>query len=186
MTPATVESCMAVAADRLKAAGVDQPRRESRLLLAHALGVDPATVIGHPEHPVPDCDRFLSLVDRRALGVPMAQILGRREFWSLDFLVTRDTLDPRPDSETAVEAALAAVADRRGAALTVLDLGTGTGCLLLAVLSELPHAVGVGVDLSPAAAEVAGQLVGAFIKQLQGVAASSSAIGRRRSAGGSI
>ena len=155
MTGATVETCMAAAADRLKAAGIEQPRREGRLLLAHALGLDPAAVIGHPEYPVPDHDFFLALVERRARGEPMAHLLGRREFWSLDFRVTPDTLDPRPDSETLVEAALAALADRRGAVLGVLDLGTGTGCLLLAVLSELPCAEGTGVDLSQAAAAVA-------------------------------
>jgi release factor glutamine methyltransferase len=155
MTGATIESCMAAAAGRLKAAGIDEPRREGRLLLAHVLGLDPAAVIGHPEYPVPDRDGFLALVERRARGEPMAHLLGRREFWSLDFRVTSDTLDPRPDSETVVEAALAAVADRRGNALGVLDLGTGTGCLLLAVLSELPRAEGTGVDLSQAAAAVA-------------------------------
>lgn len=155
MTAPTVEACIAAAADRLKAAGIDQPRREGRLLLAHALGIDPAAVIGHPEYPVPDRAGFLALVERRARGVPMAHILGRREFWSLDFRVTADTLDPRPDSETLVEAALDMLADRRGDALSVLDLGTGTGCLLLAVLSELPRAEGTGVDLSQAAAKVA-------------------------------
>jgi len=155
MTEATVESCMAVAADRLRAADIDQPRLEGRLLLAHALGLDPAAVIGHPEYMVPDRDSFLALVDRRAQGEPMAHLLGRREFWSLNFRVTPDTLDPRPDSETVVEAALAAVGDRRGDALNVLDLGTGTGCLLLAVLSELPQADGIGVELSQAAAAIA-------------------------------
>jgi release factor glutamine methyltransferase len=155
MNESTVASCIAWAAGRLKAAGIDEPRRETRLLLAHALGVEPAAIVGYPERPVPERDRFLDLVERRARGVPMAQILGRREFWSLDFQVTPDTLDPRPDSETVVEAALAAMADRHDEPLSVLDLGTGTGCLLLAVLSELPAAEGIGVDLSPAAAAVA-------------------------------
>lgn len=155
MIESTVASCIALAAGRLKAAGIEQPRRETRLLLAHALGVDPVAILGYPERPVPDSGRFLDLVEQRAGGVPMAQILGRREFWGLDFRVTRDTLDPRPDSETVVEAALAAMAGRRGQAVSVLDLGTGTGCLLLAVLSELREATGVGVDRSPAAIAVA-------------------------------
>ena len=155
MNEATVAACVAWASDRLKAAGIEQPRRETRLLLAHALGLEPAAITGYPERPVPDREGFLRLVERRARGVPMAQILGRREFWSLDFRVTPDTLDPRPDSEAVVEAALAVVADRRDEALSVIDLGTGTGCLLLAVLSELPAAEGLGVDLSPAAAIVA-------------------------------
>ncbi len=155
MTLPTVADCIDAAAARLKAAGIDNPRRETRLLLAHAMGVDQAALIGHPDRAVPDRDAFFALVERRANGVPMAHILGRREFWSLDFRVTPDTLDPRPDSETVVAAALAAIADRRGEALSVLDLGSGTGCLLLAVLSELPRAFGVGVDISPAAAAVA-------------------------------
>ena len=155
MTPPTVADCLDTAAARLKAAGIDDPRRETRLLLAHALGVDQAAIIGHPERPVADCDAFLDLVGRRTRGVPMAHILGRREFWSLEFRVTPDTLDPRPDSETVVEAALAAVSGRRGAAISVLDLGAGTGCLLLAVLSELPAAHGIAVDISPAAVAVA-------------------------------
>jgi release factor glutamine methyltransferase len=155
MIPSTVATCIAWAADRLAAAGIEQPRRETRLLLAHALGVDQAAIIGYPERPVPDRERFLDLVERRAQGVPMAQILGKREFRSLDFRVTSDTLDPRSDSETVVEAALAALAHRRSETISVLDLGTGTGCLLLAVLAELPAAEGIGVDLSPAAAIVA-------------------------------
>lgn len=155
MNRATVGSCIELAAARLRAAGIDQPRRETRLLLAHALGVDQAAILGHPERPVPDRDAFIGLVERRVRGVPMAQILGKREFWSLEFRVTPDTLDPRPDSETVVAAALAALADRRGADLSVLDLGTGTGCLLLAALSELPRAHGIGVDKSTAAVMVA-------------------------------
>ena len=90
----------------------------------------------------------------RAAHEPWALITGKREFWSLEFKVTRATLVPRPDSETLVETALGALCDR-GARLRVLDLGTGSGCLLLALLSELPNASGVGVDASLAALEVA-------------------------------
>jgi release factor glutamine methyltransferase len=85
---------------------------------------------------------------------PLALILGSREFWSLDIAVSRDTLVPRPDSETLIEAALAAFADGRPPA-RVLDLGTGTGCLLLAALAEFPAAFGIGVDRSEAAAALA-------------------------------
>lgn len=166
MTLPTVAGCLAAAAARLRAAGIANPRQETRLLLAHVLGIDQAAIIGHPERQVADCDAFLDLVGRRIRGVPMAQILGRREFWSLEFRVTSDTLDPRPDSETIVEAALAALADRRDAEISVLDLGAGTGCLLLAVLSELPGAHGVAVDISPAAAAVArGNAIGLGLAQ---------------------
>lgn len=155
MTGSTIEICLAEASRRLKAAGVANPAAEARLLLSHVLDVDQSTVIGHPERPVRDQAGFLSLVGKRARGMPMSHLLGRREFWSLDFRVTPDTLDPRPDSETLVEAAMAAVAARRGKPLSVLDLGTGTGCLLLALLTELPEAWGVGSDLSPRAVAVA-------------------------------
>jgi release factor glutamine methyltransferase len=99
-------------------------------------------------------DRFLPLLDRRVAREPLALIVGHREFWSLDFAVSRDTLVPRPESETLIEAAVAAFVDRPPPA-TILDLGTGTGCLLVAALSEFPTAFGIGVDRSPAAAALA-------------------------------
>jgi len=85
----------------------------------------------------------------------MSSILGRREFWSLDFVVTPDTLAPRPDSETLIEAVLAALPDR-SAPLSLVDFGTGTGCLLLTLLSELPNAEGIGIDISRPALAIAG------------------------------
>jgi release factor glutamine methyltransferase len=88
---------------------------------------------------------FETLLGRRLAREPVSRILGRRAFWTLDLVVTPDTLDPRPDSETLIEAALAAFADR-APPRHVIDLGTGTGCLLLAVLSEFPDATGLGVD----------------------------------------
>jgi len=143
------------AAGRLRAAGIDDPRREARLLLAHALGVDPAAVLAYPERAVaPAAQATLDdLVARRAARVPMAQLLGVREFWSLPFKVTPDVLTPRPDSETLVAATLAHLPDRNPS-LGLLDFGSGSGCLLLALLSELPAATGVGVDASAAAVAV--------------------------------
>lgn len=94
------------------------------------------------------------MVRRREAREPVARILGRRGFWTLDLQVTPDTLDPRPDSETVVEAVLARTPDR-SAPLRILDLGTGSGCLLLALLSELPKASGLGIDRSPGAAAAA-------------------------------
>lgn len=151
---ATLADCVREGAAVLAAAGVEDPRREARLLLAHALGIEPITVTGYPEREVADSTAFQALVERRAAREPMSHLTGRREFWSLEFSVTRDTLDPRPDSETLVETALGELADRN-APLSVLDLGAGTGCLLLALLSELPAARGIGVDIDPAAVRVA-------------------------------
>jgi release factor glutamine methyltransferase len=125
--------------EALKAAGFDNPGLEARLLEAHARG---------------DADLLAALLARRLAHEPMAFILGRQGFWTLDLEVSPATLIPRADSETLIEAALAAFPDR-GAVRTVLDLGTGTGCLLLAALAEFPQAWGLGVDIVPAAAALA-------------------------------
>ncbi len=97
---------------------------------------------------------FATLVARREAREPLALILGRREFWGLEFAVSPATLIPRPESETLIEAAIAAFLHRPPPRL-ILDLGTGTGCLLLAALSEFPGAFGIGVDRSSAAAALA-------------------------------
>ena len=152
--PATIGECLTGGAARLAAAGVPSPKREARLLLAHALGIETAVVIGYPEWPVAQDAAYRALIERRAAREPLSHLTGRREFWSLDFTVTPDTLDPRPDSETVVEAALEKFPDR-AAPVSILDLGAGTGCLLLALLHELPKASGVGVDIQPEAVAVA-------------------------------
>jgi release factor glutamine methyltransferase len=92
---------------------------------------------------------------RRLAGEPLSRILGRREFWSLSFTIAPDVLDPRPETETIVEAALADFAGRRDEALRILDLGVGSGALLCALLTEFPNASGIGVDLSARAVEIA-------------------------------
>jgi release factor glutamine methyltransferase len=122
-------------------------------LLAHAHGISQEELLRNPARPA-RMERLVSLLDRRVAREPLALILGHREFWSLDFAVSRDTLIPRPESETLIEAALAAFAHRAPPAM-VLDLGTGTGCLLLAALTEFPAAFGIGVDCSAAAAALA-------------------------------
>ena len=141
---------------RLAKAGIDGAAREVRLLLQAAAGIPIATQIAFPERTIEiaAAARFDVLLERRARREPMAHILGQREFWSLAFKVTADTLDPRPDSETLVQAVLDQLPDR-SAALRLIDFGTGTGCLLLALLHELPNATGVGVDVSAAALAVA-------------------------------
>jgi release factor glutamine methyltransferase len=131
----------------------DNPRREARLLLAHALGVTQNDLIRDPARQIVTI-AYEALLARRAAHEPLALIVGRREFWSLDFQVSPATLIPRPDSETLIEAALAAFANRPPPR-TILDLGTGTGCLLLALLTEFPLAFGIGLDRAPDAVALA-------------------------------
>jgi release factor glutamine methyltransferase len=144
-----IDALLAAAAARLDAAGVESPRREARLLLAHALGVrqeDLAT--GQARSPTPQIlHRFENALLRRVAREPFAYIVGSREFWSLDFAVGPGVLIPRPESETLIEEALRRF-PVQDAPLRVADLGTGSGCLLLAFLSERPNARGVGIDIS--------------------------------------
>jgi release factor glutamine methyltransferase len=139
---ARVALCQAT--NRLRDAGIDQPAREARLLLTLALDRAGA---GVPPDDAAVPDRFWALLERRAAREPMARLRGDAGFWTLDLALSPETLIPRADSETVIEAALAAVPDR-ASVRRVLDLGTGTGALLLAILAEYPGAWGVGVDLS--------------------------------------
>lgn len=138
----------------LKAAGIDEPVLEARLLLGFILGGGPERVLADRDNLLTDeqVDALGTVVQKRRARMPMAHILGVREFWSLNFKVTGATLVPRPDSETLIEAALDHV---RKPPRSILDLGTGSGCLLLALLSEWPGAFGTGVDASQEALAVA-------------------------------
>ena len=152
----TIGDLLKDAAARIAAAGLEEAQREARLLMMEATGLDRAAIFVHPEREIDTAAaaRFHVLMQRRVNREPMAHILGRREFWSLTFRVTADTLDPRPDSETLVQAVLDHIPDR-SLPLRMVDFGTGTGCLLLALLHELPAATGLGVDASEAALGVA-------------------------------
>jgi release factor glutamine methyltransferase len=140
------------AADTLKTAGIENPQREARLLLAHALGL-PSSIPLPAEAPL-DQTAFGALIARRAAREPLAYITGTKGFWSIDLAVSPATLIPRPDSETLIEAALAHFPDR-AAVTSILDLGTGTACLLLAALTEFPAAFGIGTDISLEAVQLA-------------------------------
>ena len=142
---------LAQAVARLRAAGVADPARDARLLLAHALGLAPDRLTLHLDD-APSAMQlaaFEAALQARAARQPVSQIIGGRWFWGRWFHVTRDVLDPRPETETLISAALEAPFAR------VLDLGTGTGAILLTLLAEAPQARGLGVDLSEAALAVA-------------------------------
>ncbi len=140
----------------LTAAGIDNPRNEARLLLGHVLDITPAQVFarGDDDLSAADLKSYYAILSARCEGRPLAHITGRREFWSMDFLVTPATLIPRPDTETLIELVEALFKDR-AAPETVLDLGTGSGCILLALLSVFENAIGVGLDMSGDACRIA-------------------------------
>lgn len=157
-TNLTVGQAQRVCVPLLKDAGINEPVFEARILLGFVLG-------GGAERVLADRDEQLTPAQAQALAealnqrcrrVPMAQIVGVREFWSLAFKVTSDTLTPRPDTETLVEAVVDFCPPTHAQTpKRILDLGTGTGCILLALLSEWPDAIGIGVDASRAALKVA-------------------------------
>lgn len=140
----TAAQAMVAATARLRAAGVPDPARDARVLLAHAARIEAARVtLIAPEDIAPDiADRYEQLIALRAVRVPVSHLLGEREFYGRRFKVSRDVLDPRPETETLIEAALALPFER------VLDLGVGSGCILVTLLAENETATGVGVDLS--------------------------------------
>ncbi|MGR3759116.1 peptide chain release factor N(5)-glutamine methyltransferase [Roseobacteraceae bacterium NS-SX3] len=143
----TAAQAMAAAAAKLRAAGVPDPARDARILLAHAARVDASRVtLIAPEELAPAiAERYDQLVALRAIRVPVSHLIGEREFYGRRFKVSADVLDPRPETEILIEAALAEPFGR------VLDLGAGSGCILVTLLAERPAATGLGVDLSEAA-----------------------------------
>lgn len=166
MTPAaiddppqrTIGDSFAWAVRQLNAAGIGHARLDARVLLEAALERRGGAILAWRELPLSDAQwrRFAADIGRRTAREPLARILGEKEFWGLSFRVDRHTLVPRPDSETLVEAALAAFPQRNDEA-SVLDFGTGSGCLLLAVLAERPRFTGIGIDAAPGAVAIAQQ-----------------------------
>ena len=146
-----------------RAAGSETPSLDARLLICEALGIDHAALVRDADAALGSASaRLVSLANRRLAGEPISRILGRREFYGLSFALGPDTLDPRADTETLVDAALQLLQDRANLPLRVLDLGTGTGAILAALLSHCPAAFGIGIDRAAGACAVAAANLGAL------------------------
>lgn len=154
----TGAEALSAATGRMGEAGIEGAARDARRLLAHALGIAPdrLTLILRDAMEPDALAAFEALIDRRIAREPVSQITGRRAFYGRDFKVTRDTLDPRPETELLVAAAL------ERPFVKMLDLGTGTGCILLSCLAGMPFATGTGTDISEAALAVAAENAATF------------------------
>ena len=136
--------------------GIENPAREARISLCAASGLSPVALIVDPREPLGSAAwKVQDVGARRAAGEPLSRIVGKREFWGLSLAITPQVLDPRPETETIVEAALSILSDRHEDPLRILDLGVGSGALLCALLTEFGLARGIGVDISTDAADVA-------------------------------
>jgi len=148
----SIDSARRALATAFRNAGLASPELDARILVGHALGLDQAALAAAAERELSEREalRIAGLGERRLAHESVAAIVGRKEFWGLPLRVSEATLVPRPDTETVVEAALDAIgaSHARARTLRIADLGTGTGCLLAALLSELPNASGIGVDIS--------------------------------------
>ena len=146
-------------AQTLREAGIETPELDARVLLCHAAGLNHETYIARAREALPAdaAPRFKDAIARRLAREPVARITGAREFYGRSFVLGKDTLDPRPDTETLIEAALDIVREQGWLEkpLKLLDLGTGTGCILVTLLAELPYAIGLGTDLSAGALAIA-------------------------------
>jgi release factor glutamine methyltransferase len=154
----TVETARRRLAARFKSGAIDSPELDARMLVGAALGLDLTGMIGAATRPVTAAEaaRLEDFAGRRLKGEPVARILGSREFWGLPLQLSAATLVPRPDTETVVALALQMLRAGPGADRPrIVDLGTGSGAILLALLSELPDAMGVGTDISTAALRTA-------------------------------
>ena len=152
----TQRSTLKEAVKRLKDGGVDMPVLDARLLLQFALGVDWAGLFTGPDRELSpeELRRIEKLIQRRLAREPISRIVGRRGFWKFDLQISPATLDPRPDTETLIMSVLKLLPDL-SEPLSILDLGTGSGAILLSLLSELPQATGTGVDISDEAVATA-------------------------------
>ena len=155
MVNKTIHAAIAEMREQFKAIGLDTPELDARLLAQGILGLRHDELLLNYNKLITDseCEILIAAARRRVLREPVSRILGTRAFWKSEFKISRETLDPRADSETLIEAALGYLG--KAHPLSVLDLGTGSGCLLLSLLHELPQATGVGVDISADAIQTA-------------------------------
>jgi len=144
-----ISEILGTAKQHLKSSGIGSPFLDAELLLAHALGKNREFVIGRPEYQLSESERevFAGFIKRRASFEPVAKITGTKEFWGRGFLVSGATLDPRPDSESLIEAVLELFPDKNSA-FSILDFGTGSGCLPLTLLAEYPQTQAIGVEIN--------------------------------------
>jgi len=155
VTSVTIEQALQSVARNLKDAGIPSARLDARVLLAHVLEVPASSLLPGDQRELShkQLHRFDGVARRRLSREPVSHILGTREFWGRDFAVSKDVLDPRPDTETLIDAVLNFwPQDKEG---RVLDLGTGTGCILLTLLAERPELTGLGIDQSSSALRMA-------------------------------
>jgi release factor glutamine methyltransferase len=156
---ASVSEALQLIAQTFRAAGIDDADVDARVLAGHALHLDRARLVSQSDRVLEarEVNAISGLAARRLKREPVSRILGRKEFWSLALAITSDVLVPRPETETVVEGALDFVVRNglRMEKLRILDIGTGSGALLVALLNELPNATGIGTDISRAALEAA-------------------------------
>ena len=151
-----VDEAIEATVRRLRDAGIENPRLDARLLIQEATGLEAEGVARDPGHILTagSLQKLCAGIRRRQHHEPVSRIVGSREFWSLDFAISAEVLDPRPDTETLIDALLQAETDRSKPIL-IADLGTGSGCLVCAALSEFSNAYGIGTDRSSSAINVA-------------------------------
>jgi release factor glutamine methyltransferase len=162
----SIEAARRRLAREFRQGGLDAPELDARIIVGHVLGLDHTALAAQSDRVLAaeEAGAIAALSARRLAREPVARILGRKEFWGLPFKLNAETLLPRPETETVVEAALAALdrENRTSQELRIVDLGTGSGALLLALLSELPRACGIGTDISFAALRCARDNAAAF------------------------